>query len=403
MAKNFFFSIIILCLAVPAGLYAQQTSSGNGDFPHVSQINVEVRNNLIRLTWVDSPDAIGPVYIFRSVRPFFGAIPANIRPVVIRYGTQFYIDDTDDMGNLYYFIAASDVSGLRYDVIIPRINSANVNLSQPDAPITPALPSIAVREPAEGISNLRAVLDGDKVTVTYNNTNPQRNTILYRSTQPLRRPSDLLNAAFVQSGMDMVEDFPVPGISWYYAVIYEDEIASGNMRIIPGVNSTVTAIIISPGQTARYMRPMPLPALMMHNVPGGFLTDNTRHIPLSIETIDMINNTLMPQGELLQYKRPRVFTIDLQAPAGGEESALFQIIKEHFEKFDWERARESLQHFLALPRSREVEARARFYLGQTLYFTGNYRDALLEFLAFRYYHQVEANIWIDAVLAAMVQ
>jgi TolA-binding protein len=94
--------------------------------------------------------------------------------------------------------------------------------------------------------------------------------------------------------------------------------------------------------------------------------------------------------------------MDLQAPETGEESALNQIIKEYFEKFEWENARDSLQNYLSLPRSGDIQARARFYLGQTHYFTGNYREALWEFLFFRSINPPEANRWIDAVLAAMV-
>jgi TolA-binding protein len=104
----------------------------------------------------------------------------------------------------------------------------------------------------------------------------------------------------------------------------------------------------------------------------------------------------------LPSKKPRVFAVDLKSPAGGEESALFQIVKEYFEKRDWENSRIALLHYLSLPRSAEVEARARFYLGQAWYFTGNYREALFEFLSVQNLHPVEANIWIDAILTAMV-
>ncbi|WP_461247278.1 hypothetical protein, partial [Treponema sp. R6D11] len=116
MKKMFFPVIFTLFLVVPVGIFAQSKDHT----PYVSQIKVEPRNNLIRITWVDSPDAKGPVYIYRSARPFNGVIPANIRPVVVRYGEQYYIDDSDDMKNVYYFIAASDTSGQRYDIILPK-------------------------------------------------------------------------------------------------------------------------------------------------------------------------------------------------------------------------------------------------------------------------------------------
>ena len=393
------FQAFILVFAV-SGLFAQE---GTG-VPHVSQIRAEARNNFIRLTWVDSPDATGPVYIFRSMRPFSGTIPANSRPVVVKYGEQYYIDDTEEIENIYYFIAASDTSGRRYDIIIPKINSTNVNIAQ--APEAEEPPVIEIHEPVLGISNLRVTRDGDRLIITYDTTGPRKNAILYRSMQPVRRPQDLLNAVVVQSGIDSpFVDFPVPGISWYYAVIYEDEISGGNMGIKPGINATVSAASITGDEAVeRAIRPIPLPDMSLRNAMSDsfFMTDIFDKVPLSSDTERMLNNTQMPSKAPLTLKKPRVFTVDMQSPAGGEESALFQIIKEYFEKRDWEGARAGLQHYLTLPRSKDVEARARFYLGQTLYFTGNYKEALFEFLSIKSLYPAESNIWIDAILTAMV-
>jgi hypothetical protein len=422
MIKRLFFAVYILVLAGGAGLTAQE-----GDFaPYVSHIRAEPRNNLIRLTWVDSPDARGVVYIFRSTRPFGGSVPPNSRPVVVRYGEQYYIDDTDDIDNLFYFIAASDISGRRYDVIIPRTNSINVNLAQ-SADLESLMSAaeaeieintsdnsaggsvvVPVPEPVRGITNLKARQEGEKVIITYETTDPRRKTVLYRSIQPVKRPQDLINAFVVQSGIGSpFVDIPVPGLTWYYAVIFEDEISSGNMGIRLGRNATDSPVLISGDKTNdNVMRPIPLPAMTLSSTTqeGPFITNiqNRRRIPLSSEAEKVLNNSQVPLKAPLQQKKPRVFTIDLQSPSGGEESALFQIIKDYFEKFDWEGSRAGLSHYLTLPRSKDVEARARFYLGQALYFTGSYKEALMEFMSIKTLHPVEASIWIDAVLSAMV-
>jgi len=430
MGKRYFLTISILFFAVGAGAFAQsaaqlpaqnaaQLQGGNNtnDFvPYVSQIKVEARNNLIRLTWVDSPDARGPVYIFKSARPFSGSVPANIRPVVVRYGEQYYVDDTDDMKNLYYFVAASDNSGRRYDLILPRINSTSLITSQAQSQLTeeeiasPAQPSITAAppamKPAEGIYNLRAALDGDRVIITYEIEGPRRNAILYRSTQPVHRPQDLLNAVIVQSRITSpFIDVPVPGLSWYYALVYEDEISSGNMGIKPGFNATVSPVMIAGEQSAeRSLRPIPLPVMTLRNtMPESLhLTEIPGQMPLSRETAGILRDTQMPGKAPLNLKRPRVFAVDLVAPTGGEESALFEIVMDYFVKFQWDTARVSLQHYLSQPRSGEIEGRARFYLGQALYYNGSYREALMEFLSFRSLNLPEANKWIDAVLSAMV-
>jgi hypothetical protein len=402
MKKFLLFPVFILFLAIPASLFAQDS----GFTPIVTQVKAEARNNLIRLTWVDSPDARGPVYIFRATRSFGSSIPANIRPVVVRYGEQYYVDDIDDLGNLYYFIAASDVGGRRYDIIIPQINTATINLLALAEP--PELPAIAAAEPepVQGISNLRARHDGGKIVISFDVSGPKKNALLYRSTQPIRQPQDLLNASMVQSGVSSpFTDLPVPGPTWYYAVIFEEDVSSGLMEIRPGMNATISAVSLSGERmTETAMRPIPLPVMTLDNAMNEryFLSDTSRNIPLSPDTERMLKNSQLPSKAPLQPRKPRIFTIDLQAPSGGEDSALFQILSEYFVKRDWEGARKGLQHYLSLPRSRDVEARARFYLGQTLYFSGNYRGALFEFLTIKSAHPVEANSWIDTVLAAMV-
>ena len=405
--------IFVLIFMIPAGIAAQ---SAAGATPHVTDIQVESRNNLIRLSWVDSPDARGQVFIFRSARPFTGTVPANIRPVAVRYGQQYYVDDTDDLDNIHYFVAVSDTSGRRYDIILPRINSISTNFAQTESVTPPISETVTAREPAlpanqterspvQGISNLTAIQDRERVIITFDTSARQRNAILYRSMQSLTKPQDLLNAVIVRSGViSPFIDSPVPGVSWYYAVIYEDEISSGHMGIRPGVNTTAVPVKITAPETyERTLRPIPLPVLTLRNtMPEGFLTEIPEKTPLSSESVRMLRGTQMPPKLPIVYKSPRVFAVDLESPSGGEESALFQIITEHFVKFDWENASVGLQHYLSLPRSREIEARARFYLGQALYYSQKYREALMQFLSFRNHHPAEANSWIDAVLTAMV-
>jgi hypothetical protein len=410
MKKMPVFSIFFLVLAMSV------TAQDNGNYV-VSRVSAEARNNLIRLTWVDSPDAKGPVYIFRSSRPFSGSVPANLRPVTVKYGEQYYIDDSDDLEIIYYFVAASDVSGRRFDTIIPRVNSTNVNISG-----TVSEEDLVLNEPAatpiQGISNLAARLDGERILITFEVNGPRKNAVLYRSTQPVREPRDLLNAVMVQSGLrSPFIDYPVPGLSYYYALVYEDEISLGSLEITPGINATLSAVTVyGSGITERALRPIPLPAMTLNNAlpEGYFLPDisgsgsaslsgaSLSDASLSDNAAKVIRNSSVPEKAPIEQRNPRVFRVDLQSPAGGEDSALFEIISESFVNRDWEKARVDLQHYLSLPHSKDVEARARFYFGQTLYFTGNYKGALFEFLSIKSIHPVEANMWIDSILAAMV-
>jgi len=258
--KKWYFLVIILFLAVYAA-FAQ-----NREFmPYVSNIRVETRNNLIRLSWIDSPDARGPVYIFRSARPITGSIPANIRPVIINYGVQYYVDDVDDMQNIYYFVAASDTYGNRYDIILSHINTTSLI---PDRSLDSSSVIIAAPPPPEfidGIYNLRARQNEERVIITFESSYQHRRAILYRSTQPIHQVQDLINAIIVQPDVSSpFIDIPVPGLNWYYTVIYEDEISSGNMGIRPGINTTVSAItILNEQNQERSLRPIPLPILSL--------------------------------------------------------------------------------------------------------------------------------------------
>jgi hypothetical protein len=398
MKKSSFFSVIILIFAV-CGLNAQSR-----DFTtNVSQINAETRNNLVRISWVDSPDVRGPVYIYRSARPFSGSVPANIKPIVVKYGTQFFIDEVEDMKSLFYFIAASDVSGQRYETIIYQINSISVNLAQEPQPATGQTPSVI--EQWHIVTDIWTRRDGDKIIITYTSSNPGKNVVLFRSIYPVSLPNDLANAFIVQSGdASPFVDTPVPGIFWYYTIIYEEDILNGNVRIRPGVNATASAVIVRDDYaTESFMRPIPLPGLTLSNYfSDGFLADVTQEEPLSWTSANMLKLTDKSEKPPLELKWPRIFAMDLEPPQNGEESALFQILEDYFVQFEWESTRDNLQEYLALPRTNELQTRARFYLGQAHYFTKNYREALWEFLTFRSINPDEAKSWIDATLSAMV-
>jgi len=416
MKKHLILINLIFFLAVLSGLSAQ-TSSGAG-YPSVSQLRAETKNNLIKLTWVDAPNAKGPVYIFRSARSFGKSLPLNFRPVVIQYGTQYYVDDSEDIENLHYFVAASDINGQRFDNIITQANSISVSMTE-----EPVVEANAAREGSlaaddsqgeplsgEGISNIVTRQSGEGVVITFTVGDESKNVILFRSAQPIRQPRDLISAVIVQSGVNSPSmDFPVLGTPWYYAVVYENEIANGNVTVKQGVNAAASAVVISGDgspvwevkKDEELFRPIPLPQLTLNNYSAGRERQGSpEQIPLSAETIKMLERTKVQKVPLAQ-KNPRVFSEDLRNPSSGEESALVQIVQEYFTKRDWENARLHLQNYLSLPRPEDVQSRARFYLGQTWYFTGNYREALFEFLPIQSFHP-EINVWINTILEAMV-
>ncbi|MDR1411858.1 MAG: hypothetical protein LBI91_06615, partial [Spirochaetaceae bacterium] len=331
-----FSAFIIRGLIFPGVLFSQ---SGSGDSifaPFVSQLSVETRNNLIRLSWLDSRDVRGPVYIFRSSQPFRpGPLPGNISPVEVPYRTQSYVDETEGSGAVYYFVAASDEQGRRYDIFIPYNNTVSVNISGSagEPPVPAAAEAEQYAPPAEpGIFGIEAKVEGEGVIISYRLAGGNKNIILYRSIQPLRDTADLLRAVIVQSEVRVpFTDYPVPGIPYYYAAVFEDDLIQGNVEIFPGRNATVQAVEIPsgggriglPGPQGS-IRAMPLPLISIYNaVPGSdSYSEIPNPVPMGPEAAKAVGDIQTVKTNPPALKKPRAFRRDLEPPAGGEESLL---------------------------------------------------------------------------------
>jgi hypothetical protein len=408
------FFIAGLLIILQAAVFPQNTTGGGAVFaPFISRLQVEVKNNLVRLSWIDSKDVRGPVYIFRSQTPFDGASPyARTRPVEVPYGAQSYIDEAESAGLWYYHIAASDEQGRRYEVLIPYNNMIEVSVTEGLADIRqdPGAQSQTLEESM--IFSLRAVIQGDGVAVSFRTMDGTKNPVLYRSVQPIRRTADLLGAVIVQTGISSpFTDYPVPGIPYYYTVIFEEDLLAGTVGIFPGRNATTTAVEVPAGRyrvglpdAAGQIRSMPLPLIALNTaVPGtDGLSDIPAAIPLSTPVAKALADIKPVPAAQAAEKSPRAFREDLQSSSGGEAYTLGAIVQGLFLKRDWDGAREELLRFLALPRSGDAEARARFYLGQTYYYSGSPRDALFEFLVVQSSYPEESNEWIRATLAKLV-
>jgi len=396
---------LLLCLALLLAFAVQTAPAFPGPAetavfaPFVSRLQGELRNNLIRLSWEDSPAVRGPVYVFRSDRPFERSAPlAGIRSVQVPYGVQFYVDEVEAGETekiLYFFAVASDGAGRIFDIPIIYTNMIRMripaagDIAHEELPPEPVFVPPAV--PA-GISSLQAVAEGNRVIITFAQGQGTSGAVLYRSVSPIRQTADILGAVIVQMGISSpFTDYPVPGIPFYYAVILEQDLIRGMAEIIPGQNATIASVEAVPTDPAerRRMRPMPLPPLSAQGVPPPR--------DLSPEALRALEE-LPPRPEA-ERMRPRVFARDLAVPHGaGEDFALSLIVSGPFAARNWEAARNELVGFLSLPRSAEAQARARFYLGQSYYFMRMPREGLFEFLAIQERHPAEAMVWIQAAL-----
>ncbi len=126
------FFILSLSVAAVFALSAQTTSSEEGSVfaPFVSRIRVAVKDDLVKVSWLDSHDAIGPVFLYRSKYVFSSSsLPKAELVTELPYGTQSYIDHPPSTGPWYYFVAASDEQGTRYDILLPFGNTSGAPVS----------------------------------------------------------------------------------------------------------------------------------------------------------------------------------------------------------------------------------------------------------------------------------
>ena len=408
MVKKRLLTVIIFAAACALPLEAQ---TGTGVFaPYVTQLQGEIRNKLVRLSWVDSIDVQGPVYLYRSVNPFSTDIylPGGIE---IPYGIQSFVDEIESGITYYYFAAASDESGRHYNNPIPYSNTIAIHIAEDDSSSPPYVSeTLPIEYPPflpQGISSLEAMIQDDRVIISFSQGGTG-STALYRSVRPIRQMSDLLGAIIVGTRVSSpFVDFPIPGIPYYYAAISEEDLTRGTISITPGKNATLSAVEVSPAGLAASnngLRAMPLPQISVQAAAPGF--EVYSNIPpameLSPQAAKALGSIPSPQMPSPVQKKARVFARDMEEiPIGSDDHILSTIVKGPFALKNWETARDELRSFLALPRNPEASARARFYLGQCWYFLMLPREGLFEFLSIQDKYPYESMEWIQASLDMM--
>jgi len=261
---------------------------------------------------------------------------------------------------------------------------------------------------------------------------------IYRDNKPIVAQANIKNltpvatvAGSITAYTDTVTDFR----EYYYAVIslikpgtytadsdlYYDEdydtpqdTTGGKPYIIllPGVNATVNGVRVkSPvaknapikktTESAKEklygsddMREQPLPFLDIlgaAKVPAPKIGKTTEKKALSLVGGKQTHKEPVPL-------EPYLFEQDLMSPDGGDEYLLFDVLRTTFVKKNYPAATASLQRFLAQNRSQDVTNRADFYLAESLYFSGKYKEALSIFLELEDTFSPLSQKWIESSL-----
>jgi len=230
-----------------------------------------------------------------------------------------------------------------------------------------------------------------------------KNLILYRSTSSFSSLASLAEAVPIANITDdglPFFDYPIPGIPYYYAIAEENEIASGKIKFINGVNTINSPVEIfgSTGEpqkihSSAQNRPIPLPFLNLEK------QVKRREAYFSSQTETIINALTAEKRDYREFVlssqriSPYIFPDDKKNPDGGESMELQRILKDFFNTKNWQKCKNELDAFLRIRRTSRISARTHFYIGQTLFFQNMYDKALLEFLIAQDMYPTQANEW----------
>lgn len=427
--------VAALAALVLSGAQAQNAASFS---PFPTRLRVAVKDNLTILNWLDSPDVKGKYVAYRSAQAALKAdnLDAATRLGEIATGVQTYADTPPDSAPYFYGVFALADDGSPYQVFLPMKNCTAVAVSvgqaappsaakptaaapavpAPPAAVKPAAPAGPPAASQAFVSSLAAKARGDAIIVSYK-ASPKSRLVLYRGTAQILGAADLLDATLVAAFTDKdgtFADFPVPGLDYYYAILGEEDLKAGRISLTADGNSLtrpvqVRAAAVSAGfaETPPASRTPPLPYFLMEDKAfgsGNVALDEgpPPARPVSPETEKAIG-ALLAKAPKAQPAMPSTSLLpeELSAPSGGEDYALSLIVSDRIAAKDWAGAQDQLRKYLSLNRGPSASARARFYLGESLAFTGSAREAFFEFLSARDFYPIETKPWIEYVLSRL--
>jgi len=390
---------------------AQESSAGQTEAsfaPFATRLRAQAIDFQVKLTWKDSPDVQGIYVVYRSPEEITSQNFAKAFPLAkVDAGVEFFIDTPPDQKGYFYAVIVQDAPGTLYPVLIPYRNKT----STPVAGVTAA----PEEQLAARITGIKATVSpaGDGVDVTFNASSPARDLLLFWGTAPLSTPEDLLSStSTTQLDPGTTRYFlPVfPGVDYWFAVLDAGLYKIGKTTLVSGINTTTVPVQVpvAAGKIAPALpavrRPMPLPSLAVTlGVQSGqqltgpllpTLPDETLVSTATEKSISLLVRSIQQQP--LRERKQQVLPSDATPMPGGELALLQAIVAGPFSGGDMSGASKSLIDFLRLPRAAPVEARARYYLGQTYYLQGRTRDALMEFLLSEDYFYPEAQPWEEA-------
>ncbi len=403
MKRTLFFIIIFLSIFTAFPAFSQVDSIFT---PFVSRIKVEQGTSSIKISWNDTDDVKGNCIVYR----YTSAIDADnfknaVKIARVPQGIEFYEDFPPyTQTNYFYAVLMEEEGSNLHQVFIPFRNLSNsaVFITEKSKDNTPAL-----------VTSIKAWAGKDSVQLSYKCSKPSAELFIYRNTEPIEDRNGLLEAnliATLSGASTSYTDYPVPGISYYYAVIDSNLIKTGNYSFKAGENITIIPVELEIKTTERIglpqkasSRPKPLPYLSItrgyqsgRQLSPSIIDSIPAKQELSKKTADEVKAMISSFTPVkLTVPEPVILKQDRSPEPGSELAMLSDILETDFTSGNYEAAKIKLLDFQKIRRSRQIEASVYFYLGQADYFLGNYRASFTDFLFAEEFYYLDSRPWIN--------
>lgn len=409
-------SIVVMALLMVMIPLAAQVPSGPSDgelppdvfAPFVSRLRVAVRDPQVRITWRDAEEMVGGTYeVLRSTNEITQETLGQAQVVaVVQPGTETYLDTPLEAGGYFYAVVARDTDGHRYDIFIPFRNKTirPVTISQ----------LTSEEDLAVAVYGIAAQIEDQSVIVRYETSRTDRTLVIYRGTAPITSIEALQEAVLVRevdSSVRRFQDFPVPGVGYYYAVVDKALIERGTAAFEAGNNTLAQPIQIAIAAEPEFVVDLPQSRTRRAPLPMLQFGDNAAAVPAVARPVggptrEAIAQLLDGEPPAARFApEPVVLPQERAADEEGAARTLAQIATGEFAAGNYERSLDLLDSLLRLPLSNRVAARARFYRGQSLFFLGHTERALMDLLLALNQGELYASAkpWVDGLLNDLVR
>jgi TolA-binding protein len=417
--------------------------------PFVSRLQAKTGQSSVQLSWRTVPGFTGTYRIYRHTLEIDAAtFPQAVQVGSVGAAAGTY-EDFPAAGSYYYAVLLDD--GKLSLLFVPFRNKTSSPVQ-----VASAAPE---RGEAARITGLAAEVSGDAVRLGFQSSRGDRELLLFRSLQPMRSGEDLTSTPLpLEAGRRDFEDFPIPGLDYYYALVDAGLFKLGKPELVLGQNSTLQPVRVPldagrvglpPAVMEEVPSPQPVPAGVP--APGGgrppaaaapgtaraaapaprqpaaapaseqIAMASARSAPLPYLDLGAARGLSSPPlpasrplGPLARRAveamlreapareaprlRAQALPEDLGAASGAEDAALGAIATEHLLTGRLPEAEKGLRAFLALPRTEAAAARARFFLGQVYYLQGKLQPAVLELLLARPRYYTAVQPWLENCL-----